>query len=116
MFRVWLVGCRVIWPSVSVGAFPRSRSNGLFEVEGRGLELCAALSGGKHVRLRVAHTKLSYCRAFIVRAYVLQTREMLFDALTHAFSLLGCNLLRTPPIAAALSVGCSRRIARAWMR
>jgi len=24
--------------------------------------------------------------------------------------------LRTPPVAAALSVGCSRRIARAWMR
>lgn len=28
----------------------------------------------------------------------------------------GGTYLSTPPVAAALSVGCSRRIARAWMR
>ena len=37
----------------------------------------------------MAHTKLSYSRAFIVRAYLLQTHEMLFDAHNHAFRVLG---------------------------
>ena len=37
----------------------------------------------------MAHTKLSHSRAFIVRAYPLQTHEMLFDALTQAFRVLG---------------------------
>jgi hypothetical protein len=36
-----------------------------------------------------AHTKLSHSKAFIVRAYPLQTHEMLFDALTQAFRVLG---------------------------
>jgi hypothetical protein len=40
-------------------------------------------------KLQVAHTKLSHSRAFIVRAYPLQTHEMLFDALTQAFRVLG---------------------------
>ncbi|MFX9703677.1 IS21 family transposase, partial [Acinetobacter baumannii] len=35
------------------------------------------------------HTKLSHSKAFIVRAYPLQTHEMLFDALTQAFRVLG---------------------------
>ena len=48
-----------------------------------------ALLGGERVKLQVAHTKLSYSRAFIVRAYPLQTHEMLFDALTQAFRVLG---------------------------
>jgi transposase len=48
-----------------------------------------ALLGGKQVKLQVAHTKLSHSRAFIVRAYLLQTHEMLFDALTQAFRVLG---------------------------
>jgi hypothetical protein len=39
--------------------------------------------------LQVAHTKLSHSRAFIVRAYPLQTHEMLLDALTQAFRVLG---------------------------
>lgn len=39
--------------------------------------------------LQVAHTKLSYSRAFIVRAYLLQTHEMLFDAHNHAFRVFG---------------------------
>ena len=37
----------------------------------------------------MAHTKLSHSRAFIVRAYPLQTHEMLFDAMTQAFRVLG---------------------------
>lgn len=48
-----------------------------------------AVLGGKPVKLQVAHTKFSHSRAFIVRAYLLQTHEMLFDALTQAFRVLG---------------------------
>ena len=48
-----------------------------------------ALLGGKQTKLQAAHTKLSHSRAFIVRAYPLQTHEMLFDALTQAFRVLG---------------------------
>jgi len=48
-----------------------------------------AVLGGKPVKLQVAHTKLSHSRAFIVRAYLLQTHEMLFDALTQAYRVLG---------------------------
>ena len=39
-----------------------------------------AMLGGERVKLQVAHTKLSHSRAFVVRAYLLQTHEMLFDA------------------------------------
>ena len=48
-----------------------------------------ALLGGRQTKLQVAHTKLSHSRAFAVRAYPLQTHEMLFDALTQAFRVLG---------------------------
>lgn len=48
-----------------------------------------ALLNGRPIKLQVAHTKLSHSRAFITRAYLLQTHEMLFDALTHAFRVLG---------------------------
>jgi transposase len=48
-----------------------------------------ALLAGERTKLQVAHTKLSHSRAFIVRAYPLQTHEMLFDALTQAFRVLG---------------------------
>ena len=48
-----------------------------------------ALLGGERAKLQVAHTKLSHSRTFIVRAYPLQTHEMLFDALTQAFRVLG---------------------------
>jgi transposase len=48
-----------------------------------------AIIGGKQTKLQVAHTKLSHSRAFTVRAYLLQTHEMLFDALTQAFRVLG---------------------------
>jgi transposase len=48
-----------------------------------------AILGGERVKLQVAHTKLSHSRAFIQRAYPLQTHEMLFDALSQAFRVLG---------------------------
>ena len=48
-----------------------------------------ATIGGERVKLQVAHTKLSHSRAFIVRAYPLQTHEMLFDAHWHAFRAFG---------------------------
>ncbi len=48
-----------------------------------------AVIAGERTKLQVAHTKLSHSRAFIVRAYLLQTHEMLFDALSHAFRVLG---------------------------
>ena len=41
--------------------------------------------GGVRIKLQVAHAKLSYSRAFIIRAYLLQTHEMLFGAHNHAF-------------------------------
>lgn len=48
-----------------------------------------ATIGGNRVKLQAAHTKLSHSRAFVVRAYRLQTHEMLFDALAEAFRVLG---------------------------
>jgi len=48
-----------------------------------------AVLGGERVKLQAAHTKLTHSKAFIVRAYPLQTHEMLFDALTQAFRVLG---------------------------
>jgi transposase len=45
--------------------------------------------GGKSTKLQVAHFKLSHSRAFFLRAYPLQTQEMLFDAHNHAFRVLG---------------------------
>ena len=44
---------------------------------------------GKSTKLQVAHFKLSHSRAFMLRAYPLQTHEMLFDAHNHAFVALG---------------------------
>lgn len=48
-----------------------------------------AIIDGVRTKLQVAHFKLSYSRAFFVRAYILQTHEMLFDAHNHAFRVLG---------------------------
>src|ERR1700733_431005 len=48
-----------------------------------------AIIGGERTKLQVAHFKLSYSRAFILRAYPQQTDEMLFDAHNHAFRVLG---------------------------
>ena len=44
-----------------------------------------AILGGERTKLQVAHLKLSHSRAFLVRAYLLQTHEMLFDAHWHGF-------------------------------
>jgi hypothetical protein len=48
-----------------------------------------AILGGERAKLQVAHIKLSHSRAFLVRAYPLQTHEMLFDAHWHAFRVFG---------------------------
>ena len=48
-----------------------------------------AIIGGERTKLQVAHFKLSYSRAFTLRAYPQQTHEMLFDAHNHAFGVFG---------------------------
>lgn len=45
--------------------------------------------GGLRRRLEVAHTKLAASRAFVLVAYFTQSHEMLFDAHTRAFTVLG---------------------------
>ena len=73
--------------------------------------------GGERVKLQVAHLKLSHSRAFLVRAYLLQTHEMIFDAHWHGFRVFGgvpgrgiYDNLWTPPgrdeHLAALGIGC----------
>jgi transposase len=44
---------------------------------------------GERTKLQIAHIKLSHSRAFLLRAYLLQTREMLFDAHWHGFRVFG---------------------------
>ena len=44
---------------------------------------------GVSTKLQIAHVKLSYSRAFFLRAYLTQTHEMLFDAHYHAFVAFG---------------------------
>ena len=48
-----------------------------------------AVIAGERTKLQIAHFKLSYSRAFFLRAYPLQTHEMLFDAHNHAFATFG---------------------------
>ena len=48
-----------------------------------------AVIGGERTKLQVAQFKLAHSRAFLLRAYPLQTHEMLFDAHNHAFRVLG---------------------------
>jgi transposase len=48
-----------------------------------------AVLGGERTKLQVAHIKLSHSRAFLLRAYRLQTHEMLFDAHWHGFRVFG---------------------------
>lgn len=48
-----------------------------------------AIINNERVKLQIAHFKLSHSRAFYLRAYLLQTHEMLFDAHNHAFEVLG---------------------------
>jgi transposase len=49
----------------------------------------SAQLAGERVKLQVAQFKLCHSRAFFVRAYPLQTHEMLFDAHNRAFAVLG---------------------------
>lgn len=44
---------------------------------------------GKLVKLQIAQFKLTYSRAFVLRAYYQQKHEMLFDAHWHAFRIFG---------------------------
>ena len=48
-----------------------------------------AVVAGERTKFQVAQFKLSHSRAFFLRAYPLQTHEMLFDAHAHAFAVLG---------------------------
>ena len=48
-----------------------------------------AVIANERTKLQVAHFKLAHSRAFYLRAYPLQTHEMLFDAHHHAFLCLG---------------------------
>ena len=48
-----------------------------------------SILGGERVKVQAAHTKLSHSKAFIVRAYPLQTHELLFDAMPQALRVLG---------------------------
>src|SRR6476661_8423017 len=75
-----------------------------------------AIISGERTKLQVAHFKLSYSRASVVRAYPQQTHEMLFDAHNHAFrdgaSTTTCAL-RWTKSAAARSAG-STRASQPW--
>jgi hypothetical protein len=48
------------------------------------------------MRLQVAHFKLCHSRAFMLRAYPLQTHEMLFDAHTTAYVLWAASRSSQP--------------------
>lgn len=49
----------------------------------------SAILRGERTKLQMAHIKLSHSRAFLLRAYLLQTHEMLFDAHWHGFRVFG---------------------------
>ncbi|MGA7964978.1 MAG: IS21 family transposase [Gammaproteobacteria bacterium] len=48
-----------------------------------------ALINGVSTKLQIAHFKLCHSRVFFLRAYLLQSHEMLFDAHYHAFVAFG---------------------------
>jgi len=48
-----------------------------------------AVINGVNTKLQIAHFKLSNSRAFFLRAYLMQSHEMLFDAHYHAFQAFG---------------------------
>jgi hypothetical protein len=48
-----------------------------------------AVIGGERAKRQVAHLKLCHSRAFLVRAHLLQTHEILLDAHNHGFRVLG---------------------------
>ena len=45
--------------------------------------------GEERTKLQMAHAKLVHSRAYLLRAYPLQTHEMLLDAHWHAFRVFG---------------------------
>lgn len=53
-----------------------------------------AVIANERVKLQIAHFKLSHRCAFYLRAYLLQTHEMLFDAHNHAFEIRWCTKAR----------------------
>ncbi|WP_343721964.1 IS21 family transposase, partial [Herbaspirillum seropedicae] len=52
-----------------------------------------AVIEGERTKLQIAQFKLSHSRAFFLRAYLLQSHEMLFDAHAHAFDAF-CGIPR----------------------
>ena len=61
-----------------------------------------AAIAGESTKRQIAHIKLSHSRAFLLRACLLQTHEMLFDAHWHAFRVFGgvpgrgiCDTMKT---------------------
>src|SRR6478672_2907613 len=86
--RVWKEECKRLQQTAGRGSFvPLSFAPGeAFQFD---WSEDFAVIRGVRVKLQVAHVKLCYSRAFIIRAYLLQTHEMLFDAHNHAFRVLG---------------------------
>ncbi len=86
--RAWKEECKLLQQTAGRGTFvPLSFAPGeAFQFD---WSEDFAVIGSTRVKLQVAHTKLCYSRAFIIRAYLLQTHEMLFDAHNHAFRALG---------------------------
>lgn len=86
--RAWKEECKLLQQTAGRGTFvPLSFAPGeAFQFD---WSEDFAVIGRTRVKLQVAHTKLCYSRAFIIRAYLLQTHEMLFDAHNHAFRALG---------------------------
>ena len=70
--------------------------------------------GSRVTKLQIAHFKPCHSRAFILRAYLLQTYEMLFDAHNHGLRVLGGITERgfsaTTPALLYLLHPCSRTI------
>ena len=86
--RAWKEECKLLQQTAGRGTFvPLSFAPG--EAFPFDWSEDFAVIGSTRVKLQVAHTKLCYSRAFIIRAYLLQTHEMLFDAHNHAFRALG---------------------------
>src|SRR6201996_3718899 len=86
--RAWKEECKRLQQTASRGSFvPLSFAPGeAFQFD---WSEDFAVVRGVRIKLQVAHVKLCYSRAFIIRAYLLQTHEMLFDAHNHAFRVLG---------------------------
>ena len=59
----------------------------------------------ERIKLQVAHIKLSHSRAFLVRAYLLQAHEILFDAHRHGFRVFE----GIPPLAVCVQTARGQR-------